>query len=147
MTASLTPNREITKAALWWLFQGSTIIALFADTTGASPAPALDGTFLEWSAYFLDNSFDVYMSGGTVIYDATVNNKAKLPQLELVVDFATSITYTDIVMIAIPAISAGAGAPEDVTAPFVGLIHESSAVTVGASETKTYNIDLFSELL
>lgn len=147
MTASLTPNRDTAKAALWWLFEGATIICIFANTTGAASPPSLNGPLQAWSDYSLSSSYDIYLTGGTVNFDAVDTDRAELPQLEIVVDFASSITYTDILLLALPAIDPGPSAPIYAAIPFVGVIHESSAVTVGATETKTYRVDLFSEWL
>lgn len=146
MTASLTPNRETALAALWWLFEEATILATFADTTGAASPPALTDGWEDWTDYMLSNSFDIFLSGGSVAYDATLIERAELPQLEVVVDFATSITYTDILIFTLPAVDPGAGAPI-YAFPYVGVIHEPTAVTVGATESKTYKVDLFSEWL
>lgn len=147
MTASLTPNRETALAAMWWLFEGAMIIATFADTTAASPAPALSDPWGDWMDYLLDPEFDLFYTGGAVAYDATLTDRAELPQLEIVVDFDTSITYTDILLFTSPVADPGAGAPYYVTLPYIGVIHEPSAVTVAASESKTYRVDLFSEWL
>ena len=146
MTASLTPNRETALAAMWWLYEGATIFATFADTTGASPAPDLSTSWEDWFDYLLDSSYDIFLTGGSVGYDATLTERAELPQLEIVVDFDTSITYTDILIFTVPAVDPGVDAPT-YAFPYIGVIHEPTAVTVGASESKTYRVDLFSEWL
>ena len=147
MTASLTPNRETALAAIWWLYEGALIIASFADTTGASSPPDLTADADDWTSYSLDSSFDIFLVGGSAAYDATLNERAKLPQLEIVVDFDTSITYTDILIYTLPAADGGESAPFYALAPYVGVIHEPTAVTVGPTESKTYRVDLFSEWL
>lgn len=144
MAASLTPNREAAKSALWWLFEGATIFVLLADASAASPAPALDGAFSNWVPYLLDSSYDVFLSGGTVDYDGTITDRAELPQLTITLDYASSVTYTDLLIGCIPAVDPGAGAPA-YAFPLVAVIHENSAITLASTESKTYLVDLFSE--
>lgn len=146
MATSLTPNREVAKSALWWLFQGATIFAFLADASAASPAPALDGGIDNWFPYLLDSSYDVFLTGGTVDYDATISDRAELPPLTITLDYASSVTYTDVLIACIPAVDPGAGAPTHAF-PFMGVIHESSPFTLASTATKTYVVDLFSEWL
>ena len=144
MTASLTPNREAVLSALWWLYEGATFLVALTDTTGAGSPPALDGPFDDWVAYLLDSAYDIYLTGGTVAYDATITDRAELPQLVITLDYDSTVTYTDALILCIPAVDPGAGAPL-YALPLVGVIHESSPVTLLSTETKTYNLDLFAE--
>lgn len=147
MTASLTPNRQAVLSALWWLYEDATFFVLLANTSAAATPPALDGDVMNWFAptdYTLADQFDLYLTGGTVAYDASIADRAKLPQLVITLDYATTVTYTDLVIICVPAIYPGAGAP-DYAFPLVGVIHESSPITLLSTQSKTYNVDLFAE--
>ena len=144
MAASLTPNREAAKSALWWLFEGATIFVVLADTSAASPAPALDGELSNWAPYMLDSSYDVFLAGGIVSYDATLIERAELPPLTITLDYASSVTYTDLLIGCIPAVDPGASAPA-YAFPLVAVIHESSAITLASTASKTYVVDLYSE--
>lgn len=145
MTASLTPNREAAQAGMWWLFQGATLLSVLADTTGASPAPSLDAASAAWDAYLLDQAFDLVVTGGAIAFDATLTQRAELPQVEFTLSYGTSVTYTDVLVFSLPANSPGAGAPSFAGVTFVGVIHEPSAVTLSSSDSKTYKVDLYSE--
>jgi hypothetical protein len=147
MTATLTPNRDAALSALWWLFEGATFLAVLADASAADPALPLDGPLNQWfdpADYLLSTDYDIFVEGGTADYDATDADKAILPQLALTLDYDTSVTYTDVLVICIPAIDPGEAAPLHAV-PLVGVIHESSPVTLASTETKTYNLDLFSK--
>ena len=144
MAASLTPNREAALAAMWWLFEGATVYTFLADTSGVATPPALTDPYEDWLLYALNSEYDLFLTGGTVAYDATIADRAELPQLEIVLDYLTDVTYTDVLVFAIPATDAGAGAPA-YSMPFIGVIHESSPVTLSGGSTKTYRLDLFSE--
>lgn len=146
MAASLTPNREAAKSALWWLYEGATILVVLADASAASPAPALDGPFSGWFSYLLDSSYDLFLTGGTVDYDATIIDRAELQPLTITLDYASSVTYTDVLIVCVPAVDPGPSAPA-YAFPLVGVIHESSPVTLASTATKTYVVDLFSEWL
>lgn len=149
MTASLTPNRQAVLSALWWLYEGATFVAILANTSAAGTPPALNGDLLDWfdpTDYTLADGFDVYLTGGTVAYDATITDRAELPQLVITLDYASTVTYTDVLILCIPAVDPGASAP-DHAYPFVGVIHESSPVTLLSTQSKTYNVDLFAEWL
>lgn len=130
--------------ALWWLYQGATFCTVLADTTGASPAPALTDPIADWFEYALDFEFDLFFTGGTVAYDATQASKATLPQLEIELSYASTVSYTDVLIYVIPIISPGASPPSH-AAPFVGVIHEPSVVTLNSGSTKTYNLNLFAQ--
>lgn len=145
MSASLTSNREAVQAGLWWLFQGATLLAVLADTTGASPTPSLSAASTAWDNYLLDQAFDVAVTGGTVAFDATLTQRAELPQVQFTLDYATSVTYTDVLLFSIPATTPGAGSPGFASVTFLGVIHEPTAVTLASTASKTYSIDLFSE--
>lgn len=144
MTATLTPNREAALAALWWLFEGGTIFTFLADTTGAATPPAQTDDFAAWNPYFLPDDFDTFTALGSVAYDATLTQRAVLPQQEITLNFASDVTYTDLVVFVIPAVDPGASAPL-YSAPQVAVIHEPSAFTLTAGSTKTYKLDLYSE--
>lgn len=147
MTASLTPNRETVKSALWWLYEGATFLAILADTSAAATPPALTGSFDDWvtpTDYTLSGDYDIYLTGGTVAYDATITDRAELPQLVITLDYASTVTYTDVLIVCIPATDPGAGAPT-YAFPFVGVIHESTPITLLSTQSKTYNVDLFAE--
>jgi hypothetical protein len=149
VTASLTPNRQAVLSALWWLYEGATFVVILADTSAAGTPPALDGDLVDWiipTDYTLADQFDLYLTGGTVAYDATVTDRAELPQLVITLDYASTVTYTDVLILCIPAIDPGASAP-DHAFPFVGVIHESSPITLLSTQSKTYNVDLFAEWL
>lgn len=147
MTASLTPNRQAVLSALWWLYEGATFFVLLADTSAAGTPPALDGDLIDWlvpTDYTLADEFDLYLTGGTVAYDATITDRAELPQLAITLDYASTVTYTDLLVLCIPVADPGAS-PPDHAYPLVAVIHESSPVTLLSTETKTYNLDLFAE--
>ncbi|NBS69870.1 hypothetical protein EBT31_13295 [bacterium] len=144
MTATFTTNREVSLGALWWLYQGATFGTVLADTTGASPAPALTDPWSSWLVYALDSEFDLFFTGGTVAYDATQTSKATLPLLEIELSYASAVSYTDVLIYVVPAISPGAS-PPDHALPFVGVIHEPSLVTLNSGSTKTYNLNLFAQ--
>lgn len=147
MTASLTPNRQAVLGALWWLYEGATFGAILADTSAAATPPDLGAPFNAWytpTNYLLDNEFDIYLSGGTVDYDGTITDRAILPQLVITLDYDTTVTYTDVIVFCLPAQDPGATPPE-YAFPVIGVIHESSPVTLLSTETKTYNLDLFAE--
>jgi hypothetical protein len=145
MTATLTPNRQAALSALWWLFEGATMIAVLADASTADPPLPLDGPFEQWYEtieYTLSYEYDIFVEGDTVVYDATDADKAILPQLTFTLDYNTSVTYTDVLILCVPAIDPGSSAPSHAF-PLVGVIHESSPVTLASTETKTYNLDLY----
>jgi hypothetical protein len=147
MTATLTPNRQAALSALWWLFEGATFIAILADASAADPPLPLDGDFDQWFGpveYTLGFEYDIFVEGDTADYDATDADKAILPQLAFTLDYDTSVTYTDVLVLCIPAIDPGSSAPFHAF-PLVGVIHESSPITLASTETKTYNLDLFSK--
>lgn len=149
MTASLTPNREAVLGALWWLYDGALFAIFLADTSGAGTPPALDGAFDNWVAptdYLLNSAYDVYITADAVDYDATITDRAVLPQLTITLDYASTVTYTDLLVTVIPAQDPGASPPA-YAYPLVAVIHESSPITLLSTETKTYSLDLFAELL
>lgn len=139
MTATLHPNRTTPLAALWWLFQGALFAVVPLNASGVSPLPDYDN-FMAWAAYSLGDGFDLYFTGGTAGYDASNTQKAKLPQLEIVLDYATTITYTHVLVLAIPAVNPGA-LYADEAYPIVAYIAESSPVTLSSTQTKTYMLD------
>lgn len=146
MAATLYPNRTTALAALWWLFEGATFYVYFADTTGASPQPAYDyPTELEyyqaWDDYWLSIDYDQLIIGGTVTYDATDDQLARLPQLEIVLDYPTAITYTHMIIEVLTAVDPGSSS-QSKAYPLLLHVKESPAVTVASTETKTYKIDL-----
>lgn len=146
MPATLTKNKDAAKSAAWYLFQGATFAVILANTSAAATPPAQSGDFLNWlvpTDYTLADSFDLFLTGGTVAFDATLTSRAKLPQLQIVLDYATNVTYTDLLILCIPQY-VPSGAPAGSTC-FLGVIHESSPVTLLSTETKTYNVDLFAE--
>lgn len=144
MTATLTPNREAALSALWWLFEGAEFLTVLADTTGAATPPAQTDGFETWAPYFLPDDYDTFTASGTAAYDATLTQRAVLPQQEISLNFATNVTYTDLVVVVIPAISPGASPPLHAN-PMVAVIHEPTAFTLTAGSTKTYKLDLYSE--
>ncbi len=147
MTASLTPNRQAVLSALWWLYEDATFLVLLANTSAAGTPPSLDGAIGNWivpTDYTLADQFDLYLTGGTVTYDATITDRAKLPQLVITLDYASTVTYTDLLILCIPAVDPGASAPSHAY-PFVGVIHESSPITLLSTQSKTYKVDLFAE--
>lgn len=146
MAATLHPNRATALAALWWLFEGATFYVYFADTTGASPQPSYtytdyDDFYDEWGPYLLDSAFDQLIVGGSVAYDGSNTQLARLPQLEIVLDYPTAITYTHVIIELVPAVDPGASAPSKAF-PIMLHVAESPAVTVASTATKTYTLDL-----
>ena len=149
MTASLIVNRDAALGAMWWLYQGGTFAFILANTTGAASPPGAQAALDDWFIpvdYSVSQDFDVYLTGGTATYDATVTTRAVIPQLQLVLDYDTSVTYTDILILCLPAVSPGETYPDN-SVPFVGVIHEPTPVTLASTETKTYNLNLYSEWL
>lgn len=144
MTATFTKNRMAALSAAWWLFEGATVFAILADTTGAATAPALTDDMNAWLAYALSEDYDVVVSAGTADYGASITDRAEIPQIQLDLNYATSVTYTDVIVLSFPAVSPGAGAPEYSVA-FLGVIHEDTAYTLTAGNTKTYKLDLYSQ--
>jgi hypothetical protein len=144
MTATLTPNREAALSALWWLFEGAVFYVFLADTTGAAPPPAQTDDYTAWTPYFLNDEFDTFTASGTADYDATSPQRAVLPQQEINLNFASEVTFTDVVIFVIPAIDSGVDSPIH-SAPQIAVIHESSAITLAAGATKIYKLDLYSE--
>jgi hypothetical protein len=144
MAATFTPNRETALSAMWWLLEGATIATFLADTTGAATPPSQTAGFDDWADYILPDDFDTFVAVGTAGYDATLTQRAILPQQEITLNFATTVTYTDLIVAIIPAIDPGAGAPV-YSAPTLAVIHEDAAFTLTAGSTKTYNLDLYAE--
>jgi len=144
MAATLTPNRQTALSALWWLLEGATIATFLADTTGAASPPSQTDGFTEWGPYILPDDYDVFVATGSAGYDATLTQRAVLPQQEITLNFASTVTYTDLFIAIIPAIDPGAGAPQH-AAPTLAIIHEDTAITLPAGDTKTYKLDLYSE--
>lgn len=142
MSATFTPNRMAALGAMWWLYKGATFYTLLANTTGAATPPALNGDYNAWAPYLLQSEYDVFTAVGDVAYDATLTQRAKLPQQEISLSFGSTVTYTDLLVAIIPAISPGAGAPS-YALPLVGVIHEPTAFTLTAGATKTYRLDLY----
>lgn len=152
MAASITWNRETPWAAMWWLLEGALVAVYLADTTGASPAPSLEGNFSDWFDYFQeDPQFDVFLNVGAVSYDATQTDRAVVPQIEIVLDYSETVTYTHLFIEIGPVYYAtahpdGAELPAG-RIPTLAIVSEPAAVTLTAGDTKTYKIDLFSEWL
>jgi hypothetical protein len=144
MPASFTPNREAALGALWWLFEGATFASFLADTTGAASPPALNADYSAWDPYVLAGQFDTFTASGTVAYDGTLTQRAELPQQEITLSFASTVTYTDVLVAIIPAVDPGAGAPVHAF-PLIGVIHESTPFTLTAGATKSYRLDLYSQ--
>lgn len=147
MSATLTPNRDAAKSALWWLFQGGSIVAVLANTSAAGTPPASSAELVDWlvpTDYTLSQDYDLFLTGGSVVYDTTVTSKAKLPRLQFVLDYATTVTYTDVLLLGIPAYTPGSSPPSGSTF-YLGVIHESSPVTLLSTQSKTYNVDLFAQ--
>jgi hypothetical protein len=142
--ASLTPNREAVLGAMWWLFSEALFYISLANTTGAASPPALDASYESWSPYVISNDFDLMFTADAVSYDATIAKRAVLPQLDIVLDYDAAVTYTDVIVLVLPVIDPGGSAPS-YAFPFVGIIHEPTAVTLTAAQTKTYKLDLYSE--
>lgn len=149
MTASLVNNKEVTKAALWWLYEGATFVVVLANTSAAATPPALDGPYSAWVSptnYQLSSDYDLFFTGGAVSYSAGVANRSVLPQLVITLDYATTVTYTDLLVLLIPATDPGATAPL-YAFPQVAVIHESTPITLLSTQSKTYRLDLFAELV
>jgi hypothetical protein len=149
MTASLVNNKEVTKSALWWLYEGATFVVILANTSGAASPPALDGPYSAWASpidYQLSSDYDLFLTGGAVGYSAGVANRSVLPQLVITLDYATTVTYTDLLVVLLPAVDPGPSAP-DYAYPQVAVIHESTPITLLSTQAKTYRLDLFAELV
>lgn len=146
MTAVLTQNRELALAAAWWLYEGATVLVALADTTGAEDPPLGTDVFEDWIPYLLSEDYDLFLTAGTAAYDATITEQAGVPQLAITLDYADSVTYTDLVLLCLPLIDPGVGSPL-YAKPTIGIIEESSAVTLLSTETKTYNLDLYAEVI
>lgn len=142
MTATLTPNREAALAAMWWLFEGAVFYTFLANTSGAASPPAQTDNYTAWTPYFLPDEFDTFTASGTAAYHSTLTQRAVLPQQEITLNFASTVTYTDLVVFVIPAVDPGVSAPLH-SAPQVAVIHESSPFTLTAGITKTYRLDLY----
>lgn len=149
MSATLTVNRETARAAVWYLFEGAMFAVFLANTTGAATPPALNGDFANWTPYFLASQFDLFLTAGSGSYDATNAQQAKLQQLSIVVGYNQSVTYTDLIIYAVPvqAPTYVENVTPDFAYPFVAVIHESTAVTLTSSQTKTYKLDFTAEWL
>lgn len=144
MTASFTVTRELALGALWWVCDGATFYASLADTTGAGTPPALTDDYDEWLPYLLAESFDVFVTAGSTSYDTTITSRSKIPALTFTLNYASTVTFTDLVIYCVPNKTIPASAPVQVI-PFVGVIHEPTPFTLNAGTTKTYNLNLYSE--
>ena len=144
MTASFTVARELSLGAMWWVCDGATFYASLANTTGAGTPPALTDDYDEWLPYLLAESFDKFFTAGTAAYDGTITTRAKIPALALTLNYASSVTYTDLVIFCIPGRTLPSNAPTQ-SVPFVGVIHEPSPFTLTAGTNKTYNLNLYSQ--
>ncbi len=144
MPASFTPNREAALGAMWWLFKDATFFSILANTTGAASPPALNADYSAWNPYLLSGQFDSFVASGSVAYDGTLTQRAKLPQQEISLSFGSTVTYTDVLVAVIPAVNPGSGAPS-YALPFVGVIHEPTPFTLTAGATKSYRLDLYSQ--
>lgn len=140
MTASFFIDRSVAFAALWYVFEGATLFVMPADMSGIDPIPDYTlEAFEDWLPYLLDEYYQ-FPEFGTVSYDTTNTNLAKLQQLQVVMDYETSFTYTHVLLGVVPLL-----APEsaiDLAYPLLAVIEEPTAVTLSSSESKTYNIDL-----
>lgn len=142
MTANLIVDRSVAFGALWYLFEGATVFVLPADMTGVDPLPSYTlEAFEEWVPYLLSDFYQ-FPTAGTVGYDTGDTDLAKLQQLQIVMDYETSITYTHVLIAVTPVLLPTTGTPPDQSSPFVGFIEEPTAVTLTSSQSKTYNIDL-----
>jgi hypothetical protein len=144
MAATIYRHRQAALGAMWWLFQGGTFAVFLANTTGANPAPAITDEMTQWNPYILSNSYTLFYTGGTATYDTTDTSKAVLPQLSIALNYTTSVTYTDLLVLVIPSKSAGTSPPAQAN-PFVAVIREPTAITLAANQTKTYKLDLSSQ--
>jgi hypothetical protein len=144
MAATIYRHRQAALGTMWWLFQGGTITVFLANTTGANPAPGFNSDLSAWNPYILSTDLALFYTGGTAAYDTTDTSKAVLPQLSIVLNYDISVTYTDLLVLVIPSKSAGTGAPVHAF-PFVSVIHEPTAITLAANQTKTYKLDLSSQ--
>lgn len=141
MSASLTPNRELARAALWYVLDGALILVSLADTRAAATPPALTGSYTDWTNYLLSSQFDLFLTAGTTSYGSPNTQQAKLQQLQVVLSYNQSVTYTDLVILVLP-VQAPESLTPDFVLPFLGGIHESTAVTLSSGQTKTYKLDL-----
>ena len=144
MTASFTATRELALGALWWVCDGATFWSSLADTSADPTPPALTDDYEEWVPYFLSEDYDVAATAGTAAYDTTLTSRSVIPAIEINLNYATTVTYTDLVIYCIPDKTIPTSAPVQVI-PFVGVIHEPSPFTLNAGTTKTYNLNLYSE--
>lgn len=140
MTASFVTNRETARSALWYLFEGAQMFYLPADITSAPSQPSYND-FEAWVPYLLLD-FALFPIAGTVDFDATDTETARLQQLQVVMDFDSTITYTHVIVAATPALAPAGDPPPIESQPLIGFIAEPSAVTLSSTESKTYNIDI-----
>jgi len=148
MPATLTASREAARAAIWYVFEGALIVAALANTSGATPPASASSNLSDWFPYLLAGSFDLFLTAGSSSYNSTNVLLAQLQQLSFQLSYSQSVTYTDIVIFAIPVQrpAVAAGQPTYLS-PFVGVIHESSPITLNTGQTKTYRLDLTAKWL
>lgn len=143
MAATLTVNREAARAAIWYVFEGATIGVSLANTSGSTPPAASTATLIDWFDYLLASSFDKFLTAGTGSYNSTNTLLAQLQQLSIQLNYNQSVTYTDLVVYAYPVrMPTLTASSPTYLAPLIGVIHESSPVTLNTGQSKTYKLDL-----
>jgi len=144
MTASFTVARELSLGAMWWVCQGGTFYTSLADTTGLASPPSVSDDYTVWLPHLLAESFDKFFTAGSASYDATITSRAKIATLAITLNYASTVTYTHLVINCVPNKSVPSGAP-NYAFPMVGVIQEPTPFTLTAGTTKTYNLNLYSQ--
>ena len=130
---------------MFWLFEGAGLFTFLADTTGANLVPSQTGDFAAWQPYVQNQNYDSFTAVGSAVFDANSTQRAILPQQDISLNFATTVSYTDLLVFVAPPKTAPANSPTYATFPLLGIIHEPTLYTLAANTTKIYKLDLYSE--
>ncbi len=157
MAIALTRNRQVGRAAAWWLYEGCTF-TVYLMNTSADPLPPpgiQDGTapYEDWISptdYRVDSQLDLTLTGGDVDWKLLNTHIAEIPQLTVTLNYPSltsfgDYTFTDLVITCTiaKASSLAIGDPTWAGTFTVACIHENPAITMNAADdSKIYYVDV-----
>ncbi len=154
MAVDITRNKQVGRAAAWWLYEGATFTVYLMDTTGAASPPDNFAPYDDWISptdYRVDSQLELTLTGGSVDYGSLMDTHiVYVPQLVITLNYPTltsygDYTFTDLVVTSTIAKSSSlAGGDPAWAGDFtVATIHEDPAITMDASDdTKIYYLDI-----
>ncbi len=155
MTVGITRNKQVGRAAAWWLYEGATFTVYLMDSTGGGAIPDDYAPYEDWVSptdFRVDSQLDLTLTGGSVDYGVLDSHVVHVPQLTITLSYLAlgplyNYTYTDLVITSTIANSSTLGNTDPTWAGTftVATIHESSPITLNAAfDSKTYYLDITS---